>query len=131
MPTIAENVQKAIDEMLLAFPGTALTTEPDGSGGARVMVEPVLLSPIYLQKDTWIGGHIPVQIPYADVYPLFVRGDLTRANGTALGEAMATGQMFMNRSAVQVSRRSNARDPQIETPAMKFIKVINWIRSRP
>lgn len=123
---------KAIEELQTTFPQAKVTVEDDSNGGARVIVEPVSLEVIkYIQEETWLGAHIPAQIPYADIYPLFVRGDLARKNGGALGEAMTPGHKFMGRDAVQVSRRSNARDPLIETPAMKFLKVITWIRSRP
>ncbi len=130
MVAFSENVVRAIEELRATFPLAALISEADGNGGARVLVEPIQLSDIYVQRETWIGGHIPVQIPYADVYPLFVRGDLSRVKGGTLGDAMAVGHAFMNRAAVQVSRRSNARNSEIETPALKFLKVIEWIKSR-
>ena len=128
---ISPHVQVAIGELGASFPGSSVLREPDGSGGARVLIEQIALSPTYAQSDTWLGAHIPVQIPYADVYPLFVRGDLARKDGRSLGEAMAPGHSFMNRAAVQVSRRTNARDPSVETPTLKFLKVIEWIRARP
>jgi hypothetical protein len=128
---IAPHVLEAIEELKACFFGLEALTEPDGSGGARVLLEHVPLGGIYKPQDTWLGGHLTVQIPYADVYPLFVRGDLSRIDGRPLGDAIAPGHAFMNRSAVQVSRRSNGRDPKIETPAIKFLKVIEWIRNRP
>lgn len=125
---VAAHVGKAIEELKACFSLSELIVEPDGNGGARVLLEPVPLSPIYTAGDTWLGAHIPVQIPYADIYPLFVRGDLARKDGRPLGVGFGAGHAFMNRPAVQVSRRSNGRDPTIETPAIKFLKVIEWIR---
>lgn len=125
------HVEHALEELRLCFPSSALIAEPDGNGGARIILEPVALSPLYSQAETWIGGHITAQIPYADVYPLFIRGDLSRVDGKPLGDALSPGHMFMSRPAVQVSRRSKSRDPAIETPAMKFLKVIDWIHNRP
>jgi hypothetical protein len=127
---LLERVEKAIDELKATFPGASLEIEEDGSGGARIRIDSVDLSPIYSQRVTWIGGHIAAQIPYADVYPLFVRGDLLRTDSRPLGEAMSPGHTFMAHPAVQVSRRSNARDPIIETPALKFLKVLAWINNR-
>jgi hypothetical protein len=128
---IAPHVASAIDELKACFPDLDVIVEPDGSGGARVLIERVPLGGIYSTPDTWFGAHIPVQIPYADVYPHFIRGDLARNDGKPLGEALSNGHAFMNRSAVQASRRSNGRDPSIETAALKFLKVLEWIRSRP
>ena len=128
---LTHEVETAIKGLKASFPGAAIEIEEDGAGGARVRVESAEICAQYQQRTTWLGGHLPPQIPYADVYPLFVRGDLSRADGRALGEAMSNGHTFMGRSAVQVSRRSNARDPNIETPAMKFLKVLAWINGRP
>ncbi len=128
---IAPHVAAAIEELKESFPGSEVAVEPDGAGGARISIQSVPLGGFYLSDETWIGAHIPVQIPYADVYPLFVRGDLARRDSRPLGEALASGHAFMGQSAVQVSRRSNWRDPNIETPALKFLKVIEWLRSRP
>ena len=79
----------------------------------------------------------------ADTYPHYVRADLTRKDGKPLGEAMTAGHTFAaadvlrdkaempSRTAIQLSRRSNHRDPAgCETPLIKLFKVIEWIRSR-
>jgi hypothetical protein len=123
-------VQQAIRELEATFSPATLHVEEDGNGGARVLVESVPLCDLYAQSESWIGGHILAQTPYADVYPLFVRGDLQRVDGRALGDGMAPGHMFMNRPSIQVSRRSNGRDPAIEMPVLKFLKVLEWLRTR-
>jgi hypothetical protein len=124
-------VSAAIDSLRTSFPESAITVEPDDLGGARVAVETVALSAQYEQTDTWIAGHLVAQLPYADIYPLFVRGDLRRRDGRPLGSGLSNGQAFLGRSAVQVSRRSNRRDPKIETAAHKFMKVVEWLRHHP
>lgn len=124
-------VAVAIADLRSCFPGSELRVEPDGAGGARVAVERVELSSIYRQTETWIAGHFVPQLPYADVYPLFVRGDLARVDGRALGTGLSQGHMFLERTAVQVSRRSNRRDPAVEMVSHKFLKVIEWIKQHP
>lgn len=124
-------VAAAIEDLRSCFPESDLKIEPDGAGGARVAVERVSLSPIYRQSETWIAGHFVPQLPYADVYPLFVRGDLARVDGKALGTGLSPGHMFLERTAVQASRRSNRRDPTIEMASHKFLKVIEWIKQHP
>lgn len=124
-------VSAALENLRACFEGSELIIEPDGSGGARVLVEVASLSDIYVQAQTWIAGHLVPQLPYADIYPLFVRGDLARRDGRPLGSGLSPGQVFMGRSAVQASRRSNQRDPAIELAGHKFLKVIEWLRTHP
>lgn len=125
-----QNVQKAIEEIRERYLPEMLVVEPDGQGGARVRFGPVALGDIYNQPDSWVAGHLTAQIPYADVYPVFVRGDLTRKDGATLVAPITANHTFMGESAVQVSRRSNGRDPAVETPALKFAKVIDWLNSQ-
>jgi hypothetical protein len=121
----------AVENLRACFPNSELFIEPDGNGGARVAVEPAELSGAYVQNETWIAAHLVAQLPYADIYPLFVRGDLARRDARALGTGLSPGHMFLGRSAVQVSRRSNRRDPAIELAGHKFLKVMEWLRAHP
>lgn len=123
------SVSAAVENLRACFPDSKVFLEVDGNGGARVAIESVPLSDTYVQSETWIAGHLVPQLPYADIYPLFVRGDLARRDGRPLGSGLSAGQMFIGRSAVQVSRRSNRRDPSIELAGHKFLKVITWLRT--
>jgi hypothetical protein len=122
-------VQKAIEELRTLFPGAAVSVQEDGDGGAYVTLDPVPLGGPYTQVDTWIAFHIGFQYPASDVYPHFVRGDLARRDGAALGEGMSKAQ-YRDRAAVQVSRRSNKLDPTFQTAAHKLLKVLAWLESR-
>jgi len=124
-PAVAE----AIEELKAAWPDATVTFHEDGSGGAHVIVEPIDPGFPYTQRETWIGFQITFQYPYADVYPHFVRPDLTRSDGNALGEAM-TAASFEGRPAIQISRRSNHLDPTIDTAVLKLTKVVEWLRHR-
>ena len=44
----------------------------------------------YAQDDTFVICLLPFNLPGADVYPLFVRNDLTRNDGNGLGEGFGT-----------------------------------------
>lgn len=123
------SVSAAVENLRACFPDSELHIESDGSGGARVAIEAVQLSATYVQDSTWIAGHLVPQLPYADIYPLFVRGDLTRRDGRPLGSGLSAGHMFLGRSAVQASRRSNRRDPAMELAGHKFLKVVEWLRT--
>ena len=55
----------------------------------------------YEQVDTWVGFHITQGCPYADVYPHFVRPDLSRVDNKPLGEVDQTGHVFPQPGVVQ------------------------------
>lgn len=129
-PGVSVTVAQAVQELKEAYPDTAVTAVPDGEGGAYVMVESAGLTDIYNQNETWIGARVTFQYPFCDVYPLFVRGDLTRKDGAVLGEAMSTGHQFQGRQAVQVSRRSSHWNAAVDTAALKYLKTLQWICSR-
>jgi len=124
-PAVAE----AVEEIKAAHLGATIAVREDGGGGAFVTVEPVDPGSAYTQRETWIGFQITFQYPYADVYPHFVRGDLTRLDGQPLGEAMSSST-FEGRSAVQISRKSNRLNPASDTAAVKLMKILEWLRNR-
>lgn len=125
-PAVAE----AVEEIRATFDGAAVTVRPDGEGGTYVRIDPVDPGPPYAQRETWIGFRITAQYPYSDVYPLFVRHDLRRADSQALGEGITANQTFDGQPAVQVSRRSNHLNPATDTAAIKVLKVLSWMASR-
>ena len=126
---LATSVQAAIAEIRETFHTAGVDVEADGQGGARIVVERAPLGMPYRESDTWIGAHLPAQLPYSDVYPLFVRGDLHRLDGAVLTPPLAAGLTFMGRPAVQISRRSTRVDLACQTPCMKLLKTLHWMRS--
>jgi hypothetical protein len=140
---LAPGVKEAVEEIRRHYAGRSILVAEDKQGGACLLVEAEPLGTPYANADTWVGFHVTHNSPYADVYPHFVRPDLARADGRPLGEGMTTGHTFPalgvlkdaaaipSRTAVQVSRRSNRRDPAgIETPLLKLLKVLQWMRTR-
>jgi hypothetical protein len=123
-------VKTAIDEIAAAFPACQIERVEDGQGGAFVTVHgiPLDTSP-YQQADTWVGFQITHTYPYADIYPHFIRHDLSRRDGKPLGEGTSAGS-FRNQPAVQVSRRANRHNPATDTALLKLCKVMRWLKSR-
>jgi hypothetical protein len=122
-------VTRAIEQIRASFHGKEVVVIDDGEDGAYVIVEDAELGAPYVQETTWVGARITFQYPYADVYPVYVRGDLARADGAPLGEAM-TPVSFQERAAIQVSRRSTRLDAAVDTAAMKLQKVLDWVKAR-
>jgi hypothetical protein len=126
-----EAVGAAIAELVRSFGADTVSFTEDGEGGANVVVEGISLGGPWASKDTWVGFRINFTYPYGDIYPHFVRGDLARRDGAqALGEAMSA-TTFLDRQAIQISRRSSRRDPARETALIKLHKVVEWLRARP
>ena len=123
-------VKAAIDEIADTFSGSQIDRAEDGKGGALVIVQGVSLeeSP-YQQAHTWVGFHVTHTYPYADIYPHFVRHDLSRRDGKPLGEGTSAGT-FRGQAAVQVSRRANRHNPATDTALLKLCKVLRWLKSR-
>jgi hypothetical protein len=122
-------VDTAIKEIATAFPGCRIDVTEDGQGGAFVRLHGAALEGSYQQDTTWIGFQITHTYPYADVYPHFVRHDLSRRDGKPLGEGTSMGS-FRNEPAIQVSRRANRHNPSTDTALLKLCKVLRWLNTR-
>ena len=119
-------VAAAVNEIAAAYPDADVRSEDDGDGGAFVTVASVPLSATYQQEETWIGFRIVYHYPDSDVYPHFVREDLSRADGQPLQEGMSQGG-FQGKPAIQLSRRSNRWDRSRDTALLKLQKVLTWL----
>ena len=122
-------VAQAVSEIETCFPSVTVTAEDDGDGGAVVTMYPLDPGSVYVQRETWMKFAISYLYPDADVYPLFVRPDLARADNNGHGEGIALGK-FQGEPALQLSRRSNRRDPAFDTAARKVAKVLKWLRAQ-
>jgi len=122
-------VKSGIDEIASAYPNYRLEAAEDGQGGALVTLHDVPLVEPYRQSGTWVGFHITHTYPYADVYPHFVRHDLSRRDGKPLGEGTSIGK-FGGKDAIQISRRAKRHNPTTDTALLKLSKVLRWLKSR-
>lgn len=124
---LKERVALAVDDLRKAFTASEVAVREDGQGGAYVVVESVSLRG-FLQAATWIGFRITFQYPYADCYPHFVASELLRADGSSpLRTGITAGHTFEGRAALQLSRRSNRLNPQLDTALLKLEKVVRWL----
>ena len=129
MSEIVPAVLKGIEEIRSTFDRCTVDAEPDGSGGAVVVVEGIAMGSPYVQAQLWIGFRITFQYPYADVYPHFTDANLARSDGRSLGGGFGTAT-FRDQQAIQVSRRSNRLNPETDTAALKLLKVIRWMKGQ-
>ena len=127
---IFPEIEKAIAEVATCFPDGQVICEPDGQGGAYVIVQDVFLGDHYMPDQSWVGFQIGYQYPSSDVYPHFVRADFSRIDGRSLGEGFSGPVEWRGRRAVQISRRSNRWNPAVDTAAVKLMKVLEWVKTR-
>ncbi len=124
-------VASGIEELKRQFSAASFTIREDGQGGAYVVMEPVTLGPRYRPSETWVGFQIPPQYPYADIYPVFIRGDVVRADGVAFREPVRGGHNFEGRSAIEVSRRNGAAQNGLQKVPAKILKVLDFLEKLP
>ena len=123
-----QEVANAIEELKGAFPSSDVIVREDGDGGAYAIVEDVEIGSRYEPSSTWVGGHIPALYPYADIYPLFIADNVRRLDGVAFEPPITPGTQFLDRPALQVSRRNNHTQNFPQTAVAKFIKVLHFLR---
>jgi hypothetical protein len=124
---VLAQIATAVESLRKSFPEAVVDARDDGSGGAYVIIEPLALGPKFTPEVSWVGGHIPPQYPYADIYPLFLGANVRFANGTAFVAPITMNHTFCGRPALQISRRSNRLEPTLQTASGKFQKVLYWL----
>jgi hypothetical protein len=124
-------VAGAVEELRRAFSPSKVIVTEDGSGGAYVIVEQVSLGVKFAPNVTWMGGHIPPQYPYADIYPIFIDAAVRRSDGQPFQVPVTAGAAFANRPALQVSRRNNQIHAAPQTAVAKFNKVLDFLEKLP
>lgn len=120
-------VEQAVAELRRCFGDAAVVAQAKDDGGAAVTIDPIDVGPVYVPQQTWLKFLVGFQYPYADIYPLFVHPELARADGHPHGEGFALAE-FEGEPALQLSRRSNHMDVEIDTAVLKVAKVIQWLR---
>src|SRR5947209_1552028 len=119
-------VSAAIEDMKKQFPSATLNTRDDGQGGVYLTVEPVGLSNRFVPNKTWVGFHIPAQYPYADIYPMFISGEIRRTDGRAFSPPVTAGHAFEGRPALQISRRNSTAQNGKQKACDKVLKVLDF-----
>lgn len=127
-------VLRALEVIQDAFPDWSVRTCPDGQGGLWVELTEVPLGPPYVQDDTFVVFLLPFTLPGSDIYPMFVRPDLSRLDRAPLGEGFAVTELSwpaeqVPRPVVQVSRRTRGSFAQ-QTASQKVSKVLDWVMAR-
>ncbi len=134
--TIKAAVREALATLEVAYPEVEIATTPDGQGGLWVEFAAIPLAPIYVQDSTFLVFNLPFNLPGGDIYPMFVREDLARADEQPLGEGFAAVPLqwppntSTQRQVTQLSRRTRSNAFTAQTAAQKVAKVLYWLETR-
>ena len=120
-------VADAIEDLRKAFAPSEFTVTEDAQGGAHVIIETVEIGPRFLPPVTWMGGHIPALYPAADIYPVFMGAEVRRLDGKEFEAPVTRGHTFLDRSAIQISRRNNQIHLGSQTARAKFAKILDFL----
>jgi hypothetical protein len=128
-------VEAALAELRGAYGQDRVVAVPDGQGGAWAEILDVELGDTYLQRATFVVFLLPFNLPGTDIYPMFVRDDLTRRDGAALGDGLQRTTLSWpgqpsQRPVVQISRRTRGGAFTAQTAVQKAEKVLEWLRGR-
>ena len=87
-------VEEVLRHLREEFPGATLLFTPHDNGGGDAVVDGVSIDESLEPSTTWIGAHLSPQLPFADVYPLYIGDNVKRRDGTPLGAPASPGHQF-------------------------------------
>lgn len=133
--TAKSAVIEAYEAIVAAFPEYPATAYPDGQGGLWVELSGVALGETYAQAETFVAFLLPFNLPGSDIYPMFMRPDLSRRDHAALGAGFAPTNLQRTpsdppRSVMQISRRTRGDKFLLQTAPQKVMKVLDWVKNR-
>lgn len=135
-------VENTIKALQAGLPEEAtVEVKPDDDGGAYVLVDNLEIGSCFKPAKSWVAFHITWSHPDADIYPHFIDagveyvGDKGAPNQHPEGNlptSMSRGAVApgFERPAIQVSRRSNRRNPATDSALHKLLRVLDFLRSR-
>jgi len=124
----ATEFAEAVEEIEAEF--DAVSSEPDGEGGAFVVVESIDAG------DRWVPDLLAVEFqilfnyPYAAIYPYYTTPELRRADAGQLPQGLQRVE-WRGRQVTQISLRSNHWEPQHDTALSKLKQVRHWLQTVP
>jgi hypothetical protein len=128
-------VDSALEQLRTAYGEDRVLAVGDGQGGAWVELVDVELSGTYVQSTTFVVFLLPFNLPGADIYPMFVRDDLTRRDDAPFGDGVQRTTLSWpgqppQRPVIQISRRTRGGAFTAQTAVQKVEKVLEWLRTR-
>lgn len=120
-------VSSSIEELKKQFNNSTFTIRDDESGGAYITIDNIYLGERFRPTHSWVGFQIPAQYPYADIYPVFIGGDVVRVDGIPFVAPVTLGHSFEGKPAIQVSRRNGSATSGSQKASSKILKILDFL----
>lgn len=126
---IEPEVQQALAEVTANINEGVLLAWPDGEGGAFVVVDDLDLGERWAPRQGWLGCRILNSYPDSELYPFYIRADARRVDGVDLSAPFNLGQSLFGQPATTVSRQPNRPIKGPRSAAVRFINVVDFVRT--
>jgi hypothetical protein len=125
--SVTEDVAAAVVDVRRAFGEYLVHAWPDGSQGAYVVIDELNLGSFWKPATSWLGFIISYLHPDADCYPHHIRGDVLRADEKPLTAPFNANNNFAGITSVMISRSSPRRRKDADTPALKAVRLLEFL----
>jgi hypothetical protein len=126
---MTDAVKEAVEEIKLVYSDHPVTVEEEAQGGAYVTVGDLPIGSQYEHEKSSCGFLISFQYPFADIYPHYLDASVVRKDKKPHPQGFSV-TTWRDKRVLQISRRSNHRDPANDTAALKLAKVLQWVQQQ-
>jgi hypothetical protein len=124
---LSEGVSLGLADLEEVFSGR-VRHEPDGEGGAYVVVEGIELGPNWSATSAELAFHLAYNFPASSIYPYYLQSDVVPAGG-AFPQALQRVE-WRGSPMIQVSLRQERWDPRRDNAVGAVMQTQDWLRSR-
>jgi hypothetical protein len=124
---VSQGVSLGLEQLEEVFSGR-VRHEPDGEGGAFVVVDGIELGERWSATVAALAFHLAYNYPASSIYPYYLQPDIVPADG---GFPQALQRVDWRGSPmVQVSLRQENWDPRRDNAVGAVMQTQDWLRSR-
>ena len=122
---IAGDVARGITELEEAFPGR-VSHDPDGAGGAYVIVEAINLGPRWTHPFAPLTLHLAYNYPASAIYPFYLPADVVPTDGSM--PPVLQPVEWRGSNVIQVSLRHTNWSPQLDNAVGSVMQTQSWLQ---
>jgi hypothetical protein len=124
---LSQGVSVGLQQLEEVFTGR-VRHEPDGEGGAFVVVEEIELGEHWSARTAELAFHLAYNYPASSIYPYYLQPDIVPAGG-AFPQALQRVE-WRGSPMIQVSLRQENWDPRRDNAVGAVMQTQDWLRSQ-